>query len=73
MNATYYEDYKHLMGLGQYDFYLSVTNLTGSQIEVNGRNFTAGKPLTVYEESVSAFRTAIFEDEIVRITFTIWK
>jgi len=74
MNSTYYEDYKHLMGLGEYDFYMTVTNLTGAPVEVNGKLFVAGKPLSVaYSEGISVIRTAIFNGGIVRVNFVIWK
>lgn len=74
MNATYYEDYKHFMGLGEYDFYIDVRNLTGTLMEVSGKPFAAGKPLPAeYTESVSILRTAIFNDTIVRVNLIIWR
>ncbi len=73
MNSTYYEQYKHLLGLGEYDFYMEVTNLTGSMVGVNGKPFVVGKPLSNSEASVAVLRTAIFNNTIVRVTFIIWK
>jgi len=73
MNSTYYEDYKHLMGLGEFDFYMNVTNLTNAQVYINEKPFVAGKPIVDSEESVAVLRTAIFNGEIVRVNFVIWK
>lgn len=75
MNSTYYDDYKHLLGLGEYDFYMEVTpyNQPGSPVQVNGKDFVAGKAVSNSEESIAVLRTAIFNGEIVRVTLIIWK
>jgi len=73
MNATYYDDYRHVMGLGEYRFYMEVANLSGSVVTVDGKDFVAGEEPTDYEESLSVMRTAIYDGEFVRVNFIIWK
>jgi len=73
MNATWYDEYRHTMGLGEYGFYMEVSDLNGSVVDVNGKPFIAGKPLSDYDESVSVLRTAIYNGTIVRVNFIIWK
>jgi len=73
MNSTNYDDYRHLMGLGIYHFQLNVTDLNGTAIEVRGLRFSVGEPLSDYTEAVSMFRTAIYDDEIVRLTYVVWR
>jgi len=79
MNTSNYETCKHIMGLGEYDFYmeiLNLTNLTQSDpppIQVNGIPFVAGKAYISYDEAISIIRTAIYDNTLVRVNFVIWK
>lgn len=72
-NSTHYGENKYLMGLGEYDFYMDVTELDGDTLTINGIPFIAGKLLSGATDSISMPRTAIFNGDIVRINFVIWK
>jgi hypothetical protein len=73
MNSTHYSSNVHKMGLGRYDFYLNVTDLQDDVIQIGGMGFTTGKEPFDETESIAMFRTAIFNESIVRVNFIIWR
>jgi len=73
MNSTNYADNQYLMGLGEYHFYMNVTNLTGRIVSLNNTELIAGKELAGETDSLSLFRTAILNDTIVRFNFVVWR
>ncbi len=77
MNATggssSYNDNRHMMGLGTYDFHLNATYLNGSIVRVAGSEFEAGLELREVEEGAAVDRSAIFNESIVRLNFIIWR
>ena len=72
-STTDYDDNKHKLGLGIYDFYVNVTDINGTLVQVNGIDFIAGKEPTNSYTTLSVFRTAVYNDIIIRFNFVIWR
>jgi len=72
-NSTDYDQNKYILGLGNYDFFLNATYLDNSQVVIDGLPFAVGKKPTITKNSISLFRTTIFNDTIVRLNFIIWE
>lgn len=75
MNASTsnYEDNKYLLGIGKYDFYLSITDINGSIIRIENRSLSTGKIPINDTYKITAVRTAIFNNTIIRMRLTVWK
>lgn len=67
-----YECNKHLMGLGKYDFYFQLEDLEGEIINIGGVNCIAGRVPVNEAEKITIIRSAILEENITRIKFTLW-
>jgi hypothetical protein len=73
MNATNYEENGYLMGIGPYQFYMNVTDLDGDPVMVGNTTFLTGLVPESDYESLSLFRTAIYNETVVRLNFIVWK
>lgn len=73
-NSTNYHTNQGLMGVAPYNFYLNVTDLADKTFRINGTTpFIAGWAPQNEDEGVVMLRTAIFEDQIVRVILIIWR
>lgn len=72
-NSTHYSANVHKMGLAEYDFYLNVTDLQGDVVTVGDVEFIAGEAPSGETDSIAMFRTAIFNETIVRVNFIMWR
>jgi len=70
-----YDANRHLLGTRAYDFYFNMTYLNHTQVEIDGTQcFTGRSPADEnVSDIVTATRTSILDDEIIRIRFTIWR
>ena len=72
-----YTSHKWLLGLSkprfQLEFYFTITDLNSTVYNLSGRMLQTGRPPTenaIYEFPI--VRTAILEDEIVKVTLVVW-
>jgi hypothetical protein len=72
-NISNYEDNKHLVSIDPYEFYMNVTYLDGSAVEISGDEFVAGRVPTDEVETLAIVRTAIFNSTIIRLNFIVWR
>ena len=73
MNASSgYEDNKHLLGTGVFDFYFNMSGVNGSVVRVDGIRAIAGRYPEDELYSLTLTRAALFNNETVLIKFTIW-
>ena len=68
-----YDCTRHLLGVGSHEFILNMTYLNGTPAMANSVEVSTGNPLGGMKEYVTIKRTALLDDEIVRVIFTIWK
>jgi len=69
---TNYDCNRHLMGLGRYDFAFNMTYLNGTSIKMNNTLFSTGRLPANDTRRITVVRTALLEDNMVRIIFTLW-
>jgi hypothetical protein len=68
-----YSDVRPLLGTRQYNFYFNMVYLTNkTTVSINGTNCTQGEPSGNAAFELTSRRTAILDDEIVIIYFTVW-
>jgi hypothetical protein len=73
MNSSNYDDRRHTMGIGGFDFYVNITNTSKSTYSLQDtRTFTGKLPMSSRNE-LTFIRTAILNNETVRVIFTIWR
>ena len=68
-----YECNVHMLGIGGYDFSFNLTYLNGSTVVLDGYPASSGRFKVDEKEAVTITRTAILNDDIVRMYFTIWR
>ena len=75
MNASNsnYEDNKYLLGIGKYDFYINITDINDSGAGMGNLSLLAGKLPVNETNKITVIRTAILDDEIVRVRLTVWE
>ncbi len=67
-----YEDNKYILGIGRYDFYLNITDINETGISIGNQSLSAGKIPINETYKITTIRTAILNNEIVRIKLTVW-
>lgn len=67
-----YECNKHLVGAGKHDFYLTLEDMNSTVIIIDNITYAAGRLPVDDVESISIARTAIFQENITRMRFTLW-
>ncbi len=72
-NSTHYDTNRRILGLGEYNFYINATYLNGSIVSISGNRFIAGRKPESATDSLFLYRTAIFNQSIIRINFVIWR
>ncbi|MBU0761610.1 MAG: hypothetical protein KKD39_01165 [Candidatus Altiarchaeota archaeon] len=70
---TKYECKRYLLGMGEYNFLINISNLSGSTVYVNGMPAVSGRFPVNQSLSLKIERTAVYMGEIVRIDLTAWK
>ena len=71
-NISNYECNKHFLGIGRYDFYLDITYLNGTIVNVKGRNCTTGLIPGNTEYMLTKRRNALLDGDIVKVTLTVF-
>ncbi len=61
-----------LIGTNWYEFYFNMTYLNGSQLILNNTVIASGIIPVNSAFELTARRTAVLDDEIVRVYFTVW-
>jgi hypothetical protein len=67
-----YECSKHLLGIGKYNVYFTLTDINGTIIEIENISCVTGKGIGNETDKLTVTRTAILENEIVRAVLTLW-
>ncbi|HIE34409.1 MAG TPA: hypothetical protein EYP86_04660 [Candidatus Altiarchaeales archaeon] len=64
---------RYLLSIGKYEFYFELMDINGTTLNLNGTRCTTGNYPSNDDYKITLRRTAILNNEIVRIRFTIWK
>jgi len=78
VNSSYinYSSARSLLGTQRYDFYFKMTyfneTINETQLAINGTPIYAGEQPSHEAFAITARRTAILNDTIVRVYFTVW-
>lgn len=67
-----YECNKHLLGIVHYELYFTLNDINGSIMEIENRSCFTGREPSDDIEGIAATRTAILNNEIVRVTLILW-
>lgn len=67
-----YECNKHILGVGKYEFFFNLTDINGTTLEIENRSYFTGKEPIDELEKLTLTRTAILNNEIVRMKLTLW-
>jgi hypothetical protein len=68
-----YEDNKHKAGLTPYDFYFEMSHLEGGIVQIGNIEAVTGLAPSDAREVLTAVRSAIYNDEIVRVKLIMWQ
>lgn len=71
-NDSNYECYKPKLGIGRYEFYFTLKDINGTTMEIENISCSTGKEPQNETEKLTATRTAILNNEIVRMILTLW-
>lgn len=71
-NISNYNCSKYLLGLGQYHFYFTMTDLNGTLVDVEGSQAITGVNPVNEANVLTITRTAIYDEIIVKIIITVW-
>jgi hypothetical protein len=71
--ATNYDCNLHMIGISGYDAYFNISHLNGSTVDVNGTMAFTGRPPSGAWRKITILRTAILNDEIVKVYLTVWR
>ena len=72
LNATNYECNRYLLGLGRYDFAFNLTYMNDTTVRINNTLSFAGKYAVNETRRITVVRTAILDDNLVKLYFTVW-
>jgi hypothetical protein len=72
-NSSNYDNNRHTMGLGEYHFFFNATTEEGSQIYVGNEPFVAGEPIYGETQNIGIYRSAIYNETIIKVNFIIWR
>jgi hypothetical protein len=72
MSDSNYKRNKHTVGVGFYDFFFNVSDLSGDTVIVDGDEIITGKYPRDYSDQITLKRTATFQNDTVIVTMTIW-
>ncbi|RLI90509.1 MAG: hypothetical protein DRO89_05745 [Candidatus Altiarchaeales archaeon] len=67
-----YECNKHFLGIGRYDFYLDITYLNGTIVNIKGKSCTTGLIPGNTEYMLTKRRNALLDGDIVKVTLTVF-
>ncbi len=67
-----YQCSKHLLGMEKYEFYLTMTDMDDNILNLEGWNCSTGNSPVDEDYLISIPRSAILDDEIVKISFVVW-
>ncbi|HEX55525.1 MAG: hypothetical protein DRO94_04810 [Candidatus Altiarchaeales archaeon] len=74
IGSNNYNCSRYLLGLGKYEFYFELMDINGTVLNLNGTQCATGNsPHGDYEYMLTIWRSAILNDEIVKIKFVVWK
>jgi hypothetical protein len=71
-NGSEYESNKYLLGLGQYDFFLNITDIDGDPVNYSNTALFAGLLPSGTSSELIIQRTAILNESIIRFNFIVW-
>ncbi|MBN2014868.1 MAG: hypothetical protein JW778_06780, partial [Candidatus Altiarchaeota archaeon] len=71
-DITKYECNKHFMGVGDYEFYFTVTDLDDNILSLGGVNCSTGISPMDYDYLTNMKRSAVLGDDVVKISFMVW-
>ena len=63
---------RHLLGMGRYEFYFTMTDEDGNILTLEGQNCSTGSSPADADYLVTMKRSAMLNDEIVEVSFTTW-
>ena len=67
-----YECNKEVLGVGGYNFTLTIEDINGTIMRVNNKTCFAGITAVNQTDAVTVTRTAILDNQIARLKLTIW-
>jgi hypothetical protein len=67
-----YDCSRILLGMRKYDFYFTMMDINGSILNLEGRNCTTGRVPAGEDYMITIKRSAMLDDNIVKISFVIW-
>jgi hypothetical protein len=63
---------KSLLGVGKYDFYITIENLNGTIISVDNKTVIAGRYPVEETDKLTITRPSIVNNSIVQVKLTLW-
>jgi len=63
---------RYLLGMKKYEFYFTMTDIDDNILNLEGQNCSTGNPPVDADYLISIKRSAMLNDEIVKISFVVW-
>jgi hypothetical protein len=70
---TNYDCNLYMLGLRGYNFYLNITYLNKTTVEMDGVSAHTGRLPVGEKDKITVLRTALLQDAITRVYLTVWR
>jgi len=72
ITVSNYNCSRHLLGMKKYEFYFTMTDIDGNILNLEGQNCSTGNLPINEDYKIPIKRSAMLNDEIVKISFVVW-